>query len=131
MIDAEVKIFNRVYGSVAPLCANNKFVSTQVVSPTAFPAASLIEIGNTTLARRQGTSLIENFAIITYQLDVYALSKSKCREVYSAADDAMIGLNFNRISGQYIDNPDNTKVFRYVARYEALIDPEGNLYRAG
>lgn len=130
MIDFEVQIFNRVYPSVAPLCANKKFVSTVINElPSSFPAASLIEIDNATVRNRQSSTPKENFALLTYQLDVYATSKSKCREVYAAADEAMIAMNFSRMSGQYINNPDNTKVFRYVARYEAEVDTEGNLYR--
>ena len=130
MIDYEVKIFNKVHGTVAPLCANKKFVSTVIVDPpTAFPAASLIEMDNSTVRQRQSSTPVENFALVTYQLDVYATSKSKCREVFAAADAAMIAMNFSRMSGQYINNPDNTKVFRYVARYEAEIDSDGNIYR--
>lgn len=129
MIDFEVKIFNRVYNAISPLVAKNKFVSKQIVSETAFPAASLIEMDNATVRRRQSSTPGENFALITYQLDVYAMKKSECRKVFAAADEAMILMNFNRISGQYIDNPGNPDVFRYTARYEAEIDPEGNLYR--
>lgn len=130
MIDVEVKVFNTAYPTVAPVCANNKFVSTIITSPpTALPAASLIEIDNRTVRKRQSSTPVENYAIITYQLDVYANTKSECRKVYAVADDAMIGMNFTRTSGQYINMPDNTKVFRYTARYEAEVDSEGNLYR--
>lgn len=130
MIDYEVKIFDRVYAKVAPLCASKKFVSTIVSDPpTAFPAASLIEMGNVTVRERQSSLPVENFSTITYQLDVYALSKKDCRKVFATADEAMIALNFSRMSGQYINNPDNTDVFRYVARYEAEIDQNGNIYR--
>lgn len=130
MIDYEVKIFNTVHKVVAPLCANKKFVSTIITTaPTSFPAASLIEMDNQTVRSRQSSTPAENFALVTYQLDVYATSKSKCREVFAAADNAMIGMNFSRMSGQYVNMPDNLKVFRYVARYEAEIDPEGNIYR--
>lgn len=130
MIDAEVKIFNRVYEKVAPKCAKGKFVSTIISEePTAFPAASLIEIDNTTIRWLQSSTPVENFSRITYQLDVYATTKSKCREVYAAADEAMLAMNFSRMSGQYIGNATNTKVFRYVARYDAIIDRQGNLYR--
>jgi hypothetical protein len=129
MIDYEVKIFNRVHAVVSPLCATNKFVSKQIVSETAFPAASLIEMDNTTIRNRQSSTPGENFALITYQLDVYAMKKSDCRRVFAAADEAMLGLNFSRMSGQYIDNPGNPDVFRYTARYEAEIDPDGNIYR--
>lgn len=129
MIDYEVQIFNKIYPHVAPLCASNKFVSTLIVSPTAFPTASLIEMDNATVRQRQSSTPIENYAVITYQLDVYANSKSKCREVFNAADDAMIAIGFNRFSGQFIPNAENTKVFRYTARYEAEIDQDGVIYR--
>ena len=129
MIDYEVKIFNRVHAAVSPLCAKNKFVSKQIVSETAFPAASLIEMDNTTVRSLQSSTPGENFALITYQLDVYAMNKSDCRKVFAAADEAMLGMNFSRMSGLYIDNPGNPDVFRYTARYEAMIDPDGNLYR--
>lgn len=129
MIDFEVKIFNRVYNAISPMVAKNKFVSRQIVSATAFPAVSLIEMDNTTVRRRQSSTPGENFALITYQLDVYAMKKSECRQVFAAADEAMMQMNFSRMSGRYIDNPGNPDVFRYTARYEAEIDPEGNIYR--
>lgn len=130
MIDYEVKIFNTAHAKAASLCANGKFVSTVIVDkPTAFPAASLIEMDNYTVRKLQSSTPTENFARIVYQLDVYATSKSACRAVYAAVDEAMIAMNFNRMSGQYINMPENMKVFRYVARYEAMVDTEGNLYR--
>jgi len=131
MIDYETKVFNRVYPSVAPLCANNKFVSTIITSePTSFPAASLIEMDNATVRRLQSSTPVENFALVTYQLEVFATTKAQCRKVFAAADTAMLSLNFTRISGAYINNAGNTKVFRYVARYEAMVDQDGNFYRA-
>ena len=129
MIDYEVKVFNRVHSEAAPLCAKNKFVSKQVLSPTAFPAGNLIEIDNATVRARQSSTPGENFALITYQLDVFAKTKSECRSVFAAADGAMIAMNFSRMSGRYIDNPGNPDVFRYTARYEAVIDRDGNIYR--
>lgn len=130
MIDCEVKVFNRVYPVAAPLCASKKFVSTVISeAPTAFPAASLIEIDNRTVRKRQGSTPAETYARVTYQLDVFATTKAKCREIYGAVDDAMIGMNFSRTSGQYIDNAENTQVFRYTSRYVAEVDPDGNLYR--
>lgn len=130
MIDYEVKIFNKVYAAAASKFANNKLVSTIITDePTTFPAGSLIEMDNRTVRQRQSSTPVENFALITYQLDVYATTKAKCRDAFKTVDDAMIAMNFDRISGQYINNAGNTKVFRYVARYEAMVDRDGNLYR--
>lgn len=130
MIDYEVKIFNRVHERVSPLCANKKFVSTVITEKlTALPAGCMYEMDNRTVRKAQSSTPVENRARITYQLEFYAGSKSECRKVYSAADEEMIAMNFSRMSGQYINIPDNTKVFRYVARYEAEIDQNGNIYR--
>lgn len=129
MNDFEVQIFNAVHPVVAPLCAKNKFVSKQVVSTTAFPAACLFEMDNTTVQRRQTSTPRENFSLLTYQFEAFAMTKKECRAVFAAADDMMLKLNFTRISGRYIDNPGNPDVFRYVARYEAEVDQNGNLYR--
>ena len=130
MIDYEVKVFNRVHAKAAPLCAQGKFVSTVInTKPTAFPAASLIEMDNITVRERQSSTPKENFALVTYQLEIYATTKSECRKVFKAVDDEMISMNFSRMSGQYINLPENLNLFRYVARYEAEIDADGNLYR--
>lgn len=130
MIDYEVKIFNKVHAAVAPLCAKNKFVSTFITSPpSGFPAASLVEMDNTTVQKKQGSTPTEAYALITYQFDVYATSKADCKKVFAAGDETMIAMNFTRMSRPFTNNPDNTKVFRYTARYEAMIDPDGNIYR--
>ena len=130
MIDAEVKVFNRFHATVAPLCAKGKCVSTIInEEPTGFPAVSLIEMSNVTVRGKLTSVPAEGFSRVMYQLEVFATTKSKCREVYAVADDAMIAMNFIRISGNYIGNAGNTKVFRYVARYEAMIDHDGNIYR--
>lgn len=129
MIDYEVKIFNKVHEVAAPLCATNRFVSTPILSYTNLPAASLYEMDSMTVRERQSSTPVENFARVTYQLDVVASTKKKCREIYKAIDDRMISMNFTRESGNYITYPDNAKVVRYVARYGAEIDPDGNIYR--
>ncbi len=130
MIDYEVKIFNRVHAKAAPLCAKNKFVSVQVTNtPTGFPAGCLFELDNRTVRRLQSSTPKENFAQITYQLETFAKTKAQCRQVFAAADEAMISMNFTRIAGQYVNNAGNTEVFRYVARYQAYVDEDGNLYR--
>ena len=129
MIDYEVQIFNAVHSVAASKCAKNRFVSTPIESYASLPAASLYEMDNATVRHRQSSTTVENYSRITYQLDVAAGTKSKCREIFGVIDAKMISLNFTRISGHYVTYPDNAKVVRYVARYEADIDTDGNLYR--
>lgn len=131
MIDYEVPIFDRVAKAASPLCAKGKFTSVYVPSPTAFPAGSLIELSNVTVRARQSTSNVENFSRIMYQFDGYAKTKAECRQLYAAVDAEMIGMGFTRVTGTFLDNAGNVNVFRYMARYEAEIDPDGVIYRRG
>ena len=129
MIDYELNVFDKVYRQVSSLYASGKFTSSYNPTPTAYPAGSLVELINRTDRKRQSSTPIENYAIVMYQLDVYALSKKDTKAVYSATDDAMISLGFTRVNGDFLDNADNVNVFRYTARYEAEIDRNGNIYR--
>lgn len=129
MIDYEVNIFDRVYRKAAPLCAKGQFVSVYLRNPNGFPAGSLVELINNTVRKRQSSTPIENFSLVLYQLDVYAMTKAEARAVYSAADDEMISMGFTRTTGDFLDNIGNPNVFRYTARYEAEIDRDGNIYR--
>ena len=129
MNDYEVKIFSEVHPVAAPLCAQKRFVSTPILDYTNLPAASLYEMDNRTVTAMQSSTPIENFSLITYQLDVVAKTKDKCRTIFIAIDRKMISMNFNRISGQYVTYPQDPDIVRYVARYEAVVDTDGQLYR--
>ena len=129
MIDYENHVFDKVYREVSSLFAKGKFVSAYIRSLTAFPAGSLVEITNHTDRRRQSSTPIENYAVVSYQLDIYALTKKEARKVFSAVDDQMIALGFTRTGGDFLDNIADPDVFRYMARYEAEIDRNGNIYR--
>lgn len=129
MIDCEVKIFNRVYDVASKFVVAKRFVSTPIVDYTKLPAASLYEMDNAIVQELQSSTPQENFALVTYQLDVVATTKSECRKIYGKIDECMVSMNFTRISGQYITYPENPNIVRYVARYEAVADTDGNLYR--
>lgn len=129
MIDFETAIFNEVYPSVAPLCAKNAFRSIHTPVPTAFPTATLFELGNTTDRVRKSTAVEEDYAVLTYEAHVYATTKAESKSVFAALDNRMIQLGFLRMTGQPVQNPSNTKVFEYIARYQAEIDQSGQIFR--
>jgi len=129
MIDFETKVFTRVYDKVASLCAEGYCLSKPLPVKPKLPACVLYEMDNSTVRSRQSSTPVENFAMITYQLEVFAGTKKTAKKILNAADGEMISMNFNRMSGQYLPTLDNPQVVRYVARYEAIVDQEGNLYR--
>lgn len=129
MIDVEMEIFNAVYDDVAPLCAKNGFRSVHTPTPTVFPTVTLVEMDNRTDRNRRSTSDHEDFAELTYEAHVYATTKAKCREVFSALDEALARYNFNRFSGAYAPDLGNTQVYEYVARYQVRVSHDGCLSR--
>ena len=129
MIDLEQDIFNALYSDVSPLCAKNGFRSVHTPAPTALPTATLFEMDNRTTRDLRSSNTQEEYATVTYEAHVYAQSKSECRKVFAALDEGMTRRNFNRFSGAYTPNLANTKVHEYVARYQAIVDRAGNIYR--
>ncbi len=129
MIDYEVKVFTTVYDKVAKYCADDQFISDTPETLAKLPSGCLYEMDNATVRKRQTSTPVENYSLITYQLEFFASKKDTARKLAKLADREMIAMNFTRISGQFIPNLDNPKVKRWVGRYEAVVDREGNLYR--
>ena len=129
MIDVENYIFNELYEDIAPLCAKNCFRSVSTPNPTAFPTVTLFEMDNRTDSDMNSNTPDDDYAILTYEAHVYALTKQKAREVFAALDGRLQSLNMGRLSGAFSPNNANTKVHEYVARYRVKVDTNGVLYR--
>ena len=129
MIDVEVDVFDYVYPSVAPIVPEGCFQSMYVPNPPAFPFATLMEMDNQSDARYMSTAPYEEYAVVTYEANVYAMDKIQCREVMNALDTAMTSLNFRRLSMQFIPNLADSTLFRLTARYRAVADANKSIHR--
>ena len=129
MIDVEADVFDYVYPAVLPLVPNGCFKSVYVPNPSKFPFVTLMEIDNATDVKLRTNSSTEEFAVITYEANVYAMDKFDCREVMDALDTAMIRLGFTRLSMQFIPNLADSTIFRITARYRAAADQNNIIYR--
>ena len=129
MIDVENRIFDAVYPSVAPLVPEGCFRSVYVPGPPKFPFATLMEIDNQTDTAMRGTAQDEEYAVITYEANVYALDKAGCRRVMDALDRAMVTIGFIRLSLSFIPNLADSAVFRCTGRYRAAADAGNVIYR--
>lgn len=129
MIDVEADVFDYVYPSVAPLVPAGCFKSVYVPNPPKFPFATLMEMDNLTDKASRSSALDEEYAIITYEANVYATDKFDCRDVMNALDSAMTRLGFARLSMQFVPNLADNTIFRYTARYQAVSDTNKVIYR--
>ena len=121
MIDIEADVFDAVRDAISQTLPNESFKSVYVPSPAKLPFATLMEVGNSTSARRNSTSDVEDFAIISFEAQVYAMDKYECKDVATAIDDAMMHLGFRRVSTTFVPNQVNPDVFRIVTRYNAEV----------
>lgn len=129
MIDIEADVFNRVYESVAPLVPQGCFKSVYVPNPPKFPFATLMEMDNFTDKANRSSALDEEYAVVTYEANVYATDKLDCRNVMNALDTEMLRLGFHRLSMQYVPNLADSTIFRYTSRYQATTDRNKVIYR--
>lgn len=129
MIDVEIDVFDRVYQAVSPLLPYGGFKSMYVPAPPVFPFATLYETDNQTLNSHRSTADHEEYAIVTYDADVYAEDKQTCRTVMNALDTEMIKLGFTRVSMGFIPNLADSSLFRYTARFRAAADSNKTIYR--
>ena len=129
MIDVENDVFDYVYPSVSPLVPTGCFKSVYTPNPPKFPFATLMEIDNTTDQRMRGTADEEEYAVITYEANVYAMDRAGCRKVADALDKAMVKLGFTRLSLGFIPNLADSVVFRCTGRYRAAADDNKVIYR--
>lgn len=129
MIDVENHVFDYVYPYAAEVLPENCFRSEYVPEPAKFPFATLIEIDNITDTRHRTSADEEEYAVVTYELNAYALTKKECRTVANAIDTAMVRLNFTRVSMSFIPNLADTAIYRINARYTGAADRNNVIYR--
>jgi len=129
MIDIEIDVFDYVSRKLAEEKPNVSFESVFVPELSKFPHATLMEMDNITDNRRGTQRTAEEYAIVTYEAQVYALDKFDCREIMGIIDDAMLDLGFSRMSMQFVPNLQDARIFRIVTRYQAEADKEKVIYR--
>lgn len=131
MIDIESSIFSPIYTAL-----KNQYDGIYVTSePAPIPskplAVSIVQMDSYSSYGKQDNTLIEKFATIMFQVDVYSNlqtgKKSKCKEVLALVDDMMFKKNFMRISLTPIPMEDNG-YYRLTARYRAETDGQ-TMYR--
>lgn len=129
MIDVEIDVFNYVYPYVSSLVPAGCFKSMYVPAPPKFPFATLMEIDNYTDTKNRSSAREEDFAIVAYEAEAYALDKLQARKVMNAINQGMNDLGFTRISMQSVMNLADSTIHRIVARYTAAVDTNKVVYR--
>lgn len=129
MIDVEAQIFTKVVEALPTTYVSGVYEPV----PSSFPAVYITEIDNSVWRNGISSSEVENYAAITYEVNVYSnvkgRKKTECREIANTVDGVMKGLNFTRMSMNPVPNLADSTIYRIVARYRAVVGQDETLYR--
>ena len=128
---------NEVFTAVA-VRVRDKHVGTTVTGeytrkPSKFPAVTLDETQNVMVDRLEDSSKIENFAAVTYRLQVFSNKqtgkKAEARAIFATADAQMRHMGFQRVT--YTTTPEiyDSTIYSISATYEAVVSAAGYVYK--
>lgn len=129
MIDVENDVFDYVYRALEGIVPEGCISAEYDPAPPALPFVTLIEIDNYTDLNKRGTAETEEYAILSYEANVYAESKQQCKCIANLLDEAMARLNFSRLSMQQVTNLADPTIHRMVGRYRAEANPDKTMFR--
>ena len=132
MIDVNNEIFTSVATSVRGKHTGTTVTGEYTRKPSKFPAVTLDEIQNVMVDRLEDSSNAENFAGVTYRLQVFSNKrigkKAEAREIFATADAEMRRMGFRRVT--YTTTPEiyDSTIYNISATYEAVVSSAGYVY---
>ena len=132
MIDKLNEIFTSVATSVRGKHTGTTVTGEYTRKPSKFPAVTLDEIQNVVVDRLEDSSNAENFAGVTYRLQVFSNKrtdkKTEAREIFATADAEMRRMGFRRLT--YTTTPEiyDSTIYNITATYEAVVSSAGYVY---
>lgn len=133
MIDIESAVFTRVAMKVRESFPNIFMTGEYVNSPPSFPAASLVEMDNSTRADTVDSGSNENHVNVMYEVNVYSNKtvgkKTECKKIIALIDEEMLAMGFSRSTLTPIPNEYDSTIYRMVGRYSATISANNEIFR--
>jgi hypothetical protein len=132
VIDKLNEIFTSVATSVRNQHTGTTVTGEYTRKPSKFPAVTLDETQNVMVDRLEDSSNAENFAGVTYRLQVFSNKrtgkKAEARAIFATADAAMRRMGFRRVT--YTTTPEiyDSTIYNISATYEAVVSTAGYVY---
>lgn len=133
MINIENIVFDRVVTRVREVYPDIYMTGEYVSSPPSFPAASLVEMDNSTRIETIDSGSNENHANVMYEVNVYSNKtygkKSECKEIMALIDTEMLSMGFSRSTLTPVPNENDSTIYRMVGRYRAAVSSDHKIFR--
>lgn len=128
---------NEVFTNVAT-CVRTEHPAANVSGeytrkPSKFPAVTLDETQNVMIDSLEDSSGAENFAGVTYRLQVSSNKrtgkKAEARAIFATADAEMRRMGFRRKTYTTIPEIYDSTIYSITATYEAVVSAAGYVYK--
>ena len=133
MIDIENQVFDRVAKRVREQFPNIFMTGEYVKSPPSFPAASGMEMDNSSLDSTIDSGSNENHANVMYEWNTYSNKttgkKSECKAIMALIDSEMTAMGFVRVTLTPVPNEYDSTIYRMIGRYRAAVSTNHRIYR--
>ena len=133
MLDFNNEIFTTVAVRVRDQHVGCTVIGEYTRMPSKFPAVTLDETQNVMVDRLEDSSNTENFAGVTYRLQVFSNKrtgkKAEARAIFATADAEMRRMGFRRVT--YTTTPEiyDSTIYNISATYEAVVSAAGYVYK--
>ena len=133
MINVENIVFDRVVTRVREVFPDIYMTGEYVKAPPSFPAASLVEMDNSTRVETIDSGSNENHANVMYEVNVYSNKacgkKTECKEIIALIDEEMLSMGFARSTLTPVPNENDSTIYRMVGRYRAAVSADHKIFR--
>ena len=133
MINIENIVFDRVVTRVRERFPDIFMTGEYVNSPPSFPAASLVEMDNSTRIETVDSGSNENHVNVMYEVNVYSNKttgkKSECKAIIALIDQEMSAMGFMRSTLTPVPNEYDSTIYRMVGRYRAAVSADHKIFR--
>ena len=132
-----IDVNNEVFTNVATAVRNNHIATTVIGEytrkPSKFPAVTLDETSNVMVDWLEDSSNEEQFAGVTYRLQVFSNKENgkrvEARAIFATADAEMRRMGFRRVT--YTTTPEiyDSTVYEISSTYEGVVSASGYVYK--
>lgn len=133
MIDKLNEIFTSVAAIVRDQHPDTTVTGEYTRKPSKFPAVTLDETQNVVVDRLEDSSNVENYASVTYRLQVFSNKrtgkKAEAREIFATADAEMRRVGFRRVTYTVTPEIYDSTIYNITATYEAVVSAAGYVYK--
>lgn len=133
MIDLETEIFIEVEDALLEVYPDLYMLPSVTGDPAEFPAVVFYEADNSVVNRYRTQDTSDQRVQLMYEVQVYSNkaqgAKTETKQILKVIDEKMLAMGFSRIMSQQLTNLYQPSVARRIARYEAVADARGVIYR--